>query len=177
MDAISPNPIEIARVEKEAPMVDLNLPQRVEEKLATDADYQAALDCVLEEFEAATGSIHRADHDTRFLHLVVQKGIPEKVLEVTTTIPFGKGMAGVCLEKAEPVTMCNLQTDDSGVAKPGAKLTQVQGAIVVPIFSGDGETVIGTLGIGKPSEHDYTDEEVRILKDCAIKFAKVMASN
>ncbi len=156
-------------------MVDLNLPQRVEEKLAGNADYQSALDCILETFDAPTGSIHRADHNARFLHLVVQKGIPEKVLEVTTTIPFGKGMAGVCLERAEPITMCNLQTDDSGVAKPGAKLTQIQGAIVVPIFSGDGETVIGTLGIGKPTEHDYTEAETRILKDCAIRFAKAMA--
>ncbi|MCB9769577.1 MAG: GAF domain-containing protein [Candidatus Omnitrophica bacterium] len=156
-------------------MVDPNLSQRVEEKLKGEANYQGALDCILEEFEAATGSIHRADHETRFLHLVVQKGIPEQILVVTTTIPFGKGMAGVCLERAEPVTMCNLQTDDSGVAKPGAKLTQVQGAIVVPIFSGDGETVIGTLGIGKPIEHDYTDQEIRILKDCALEFAKAMA--
>lgn len=169
------NPIEINRLEKEEPMVDPNLSQRVEEKLKGEANYQGALDCILEEFEAATGSIHRADHETRFLHLVVQKGIPEQILVVTTTIPFGKGMAGVCLERAEPVTMCNLQTDDSGVAKPGAKLTQVQGAIVVPIFSGDGETVIGTLGIGKPIEHDYTDQEIRILKDCALEFAKAMA--
>ncbi len=156
-------------------MVDLNLPQRVEEKLAGSSDFQGALECILESFDAATGSIHRADHDTRFLHLLVQKGIPEKVLEVTTTIPFGKGMAGICLERAEPITLCNLQTDASGVAKPGAKLTQVQGAIVVPIFSGDGETVIGTLGVGKPTEHDYTEQEVQVLKDCALEFAKVMA--
>ncbi|MCA9440760.1 MAG: hypothetical protein KC964_08145, partial [Candidatus Omnitrophica bacterium] len=103
------NPIEINRLEKEEPMVDPNLSQRVEEKLKGEANYQGALDCILEEFEAATGSIHRADHETRFLHLVVQKGIPEKILPVTTTIPFGKGMAGICLERAEPVTMCNLQ--------------------------------------------------------------------
>jgi len=161
-------------MEKGDPMVDLDLPQRVEERIAAGDGYQAALDSILEAFEAPTGSIHRADHDTRFLNLVVQRGIPDKVLEVTTTIPFGKGMAGICLERAEPVTMCNLQTDDSGVAKPGAKLTQVQGAIVIPIFSGDGETVMGTLGIGKIVEHNYSEEEIRILKDCAIQFSKAM---
>ena len=157
-------------------MVHSNLPNTVEEKLTEGADYQAALEAILESFDARTGSIHRADHATRLLHMVAHKGIPETILEVTTTIPFGKGMAGICLERAEPVTMCNLQTDDSGVAKPGAKLTHVQGAIVIPIFAGDGETVIGTLGIGKATEHDYTDEEIRLLKDCAIQLAKAMES-
>ena len=46
-------------------------------------------------------------------------------------IPFGKGMAGICAERREPVSMCNLQTDDSGVARPTAKETKVAGALEV----------------------------------------------
>ena len=81
-------------------------------------------------------------------------------------IPVGKGMAGICAERKEPVTMCNLQTDDSGVARPSAKDTKVEGAVVVPLMDEEGN-VVATLGVGKAGEYEYSEEEIQCLEGCA----------
>ncbi len=55
--------------------------------------------------------------------------------------------------------LCNLQKDLGGVAKEGARETKVAGSLAVPIFSHEGDEVVGTLGIGKYVPHDFSDEE------------------
>ena len=78
-------------------------------------------------------------------------------MPIIQSIPVGKGIAGVAAERREPVEMCNLQTDTSGVARSGAKQTQVQGTLAVPVL--DGERLCGTLGIGKLVPYDFSAEE------------------
>ena len=65
--------------------------------------------------------------------------------------------------------MCNLQTDDSGVARPAAKETKVEGSIAVPMLLD--EKLYGTLGIAKPVPYDFTEEE----KDTLIKIGEEMS--
>lgn len=125
-----------------------------------------SLDVIFEAFDAKNCTFHRADMGDSFLYLVGQIGLPEKIAEIASKIPIGKGMAGICAERKEPVTMCNLQTDDSGVARPAAKDTKVEGAVVVPLVDESGE-VIATLGIGKSGEYEYSDDEIRSLQKCA----------
>lgn len=125
---------------------------------------QDAVQSIATAFDAMTCTLHRADPDTRILHHVAAVGLPEAIIERTRTIPFGKGMAGICYERREPVTVCNLQTDDSGVARPAARQSQVAGALVVPILV-EAE-VRGTLGIGKSEDHDYAPEEILLLRSC-----------
>jgi len=125
-----------------------------------------SLDVIFEAFDAKNCTFHRADMGDSFLYLVDQIGLPEKIAEIASKIPIGKGMAGICAERKEPVTMCNLQTDDSGVARPAAKDTKVEGAVVVPLVDESGE-VIATLGIGKSGEYEYSDDEIRSLQKCA----------
>jgi GAF domain-containing protein len=62
-----------------------------------------------------------------------------------------------------------LQTDTSGVARPGAKQTGVGGALCVPIRSG--EKIIGTLGIGTVREHEYSAAEINALQAIANSLA------
>ncbi len=113
---------------------------------------------IVSQFSANVGTLHRLNPDDDHLYLVgVTKGMPEQVLAVTQRIPVGKGIAGTAAKTKEPTTMCNLQTDESGVAKPGAKATKAQGSLCVPVFHGD--EVIGTLGIGYFTERDFTEEE------------------
>lgn len=90
-------------------------------------------------------------------------------MPIIQSIPMGKGIAGVAAERKEPVEMCNLQTDASGVAKPGAKQTQVQGTLAVPVL--DGERLCGTLGIGKLMPYDFTAEEKTRLLEIASSIA------
>ena len=125
-----------------------------------------SLNVIFEAFDAKNCTFHRVDVGESFLYLVEQIGLPEKIAEIASKIPIGKGMAGICAERKEPVTMCNLQTDDSGVARPAAKNTKVEGAVVVPLVGESGE-VIATLGIGREGEHEYSEEEVKLLEQCA----------
>jgi putative methionine-R-sulfoxide reductase with GAF domain len=88
---------------------------------------------------------------------------------------MGKGIAGAAAQTREPVEMCNLQTDRSGVAKPGAKQTQVQGSLAVPVL--DGEHLCGTLGIGKMVPYDFTTEEKSRLMEVARGVAEALAAS
>lgn len=139
---------------------------------------QRALDAVAERFAALTATLHaadpRSDPERPDLFAVADRGIPDKIRSHTRFIPFGKGMAGICAERRAPVTVCNLQTDASGVVRPGAKETGVAGAIVVPVFDAIDGRLVGTLGIGKAAEHTYDDGEVRVLTACAGKLAPAL---
>ncbi|HEV2692694.1 MAG TPA: GAF domain-containing protein [Verrucomicrobiae bacterium] len=119
----------------------------------------------LAKFNSETGTIHKLHAPTQLLRLLAQVGLPPQLMDMVTIIPVGKGIAGESAQKNQPVTICNLQTDTSGVAKPAAKQTGVGGALCVPIRTGD--TVLGTLGIGTKREHEYTAAEINALQDIA----------
>jgi GAF domain-containing protein len=118
---------------------------------------------VLQQFRSETGTIHRLDNENQLLYLAAQIGLPPQILEVVKTIPVGKGIAGQVVAQNKPLTICNLQTDSSGVAKPGAKQTGVGGALCVPLR--DGEKTVGTIGIGTIRQHEYTPDETRELEE------------
>jgi len=127
----------------------------------------------LAKFDSETGTIHRLHEPTQLLRLVAQVGLPPQLLDIVTIIPVGKGIAGETAQKNRPVTICNLQTDTSGVAKPGAKQTGVGGALCVPIRSGD--KIVGTFGIGTKREYEYSAAEINALQDIANSLAAQLA--
>ena len=129
----------------------------------TDAavDWQQLLTDIIEAFDCTTGTIHILDKGTGMLELKAHEGIPAFLLPKMNSIPIGKGMAGIAAERKEPVEMCNLQTDGSGVARPAAKESKVEGSIAVPMLL-DSE-LYGTLGIAKPVPYDFTEEETKDL--------------
>ena len=124
-----------------------------------------ALETVLTDFQSETGTIHLLDEQKQLLHLTAQMGLPPQMLDVVKTIPVGKGIAGQTVAQNKPVSICNLQTDTTGVAKPGARQTGVGGALCVPVRK-DGQ-IIGTLGIGTRRQHEYTPEETQRLEEVA----------
>ncbi len=150
-----------------------------EDGAATGEALARALDAVAEAFAAPTATLHAVDREADPLRpdlvCVAQRGIPEAVRAHTRRIPFGRGMAGICAERRQPVTVCNLQTDASGVVRPGARETGVAGAIVIPLFEPGGDRLIGTLG-GKAGEHTYSAREQRLLADCAAVLAKALVA-
>ena len=99
----------------------------------------------------------------QLLQLAAHKGLPPQLLGVVSTIPVGKGIAGQVVAQNRPVTLCNVQTDTSGVAKPGARQTGVGGALCVPIRR-EG-VIIGTLGVGTVREYEYTAAETALLEE------------
>ena len=126
---------------------------------------QSALEKIVERFGADTGSIHIVENG--ILILKAHVGLPPQVIEIVSRVPIGKGMAGLAAERNEPVSTCNIQTDESGDVKSGAKTTGVNGAIVVPIRNREG-TACGALGIGVYHPYDYSEEETsRLLAEAA----------
>lgn len=140
----------------------------------TSAEWNQFLLQVLAEFQCVTGTLHRLDPADGLLKLVTCERIPEFLLPVIQTIPIGKGVAGVAAERREPVEMCNLQTDTSGVARPEAKKTQVQGSLAVPVLDAAG-TLRGTLGIGKMDPYDFSDAEKTRLLEIGASIAARLA--
>jgi putative methionine-R-sulfoxide reductase with GAF domain len=127
--------------------------------IKSPVDWTMILSNVLKDFECVTGTIHRTDAQTGVLVLTAHQGIPPFVLDKIQTIPFGKGIAGCAAERREAVQLCNLQIDATGVAKPAAKQTNVQGALATPLIN-DENKVVGVLGIGKMQPYEFSDEEI-----------------
>lgn len=137
----------------------------ITEKLLQDGEQADRLGSVLDEllhhFQCSAGTIHLLA-GSGFLELAAQRGLPEVVVGKITTIPIGKGMAGIAAERREPVQVCNLQTDTSGVVRPGARDTKMEGSLAAPMIGADG-AIKGTLGIAKPVPYEFTPEECDLL--------------
>jgi signal transduction protein with GAF and PtsI domain len=121
------------------------------------ADYDQALRMILADFGAQIGTIHTLEPDGMLHMRAHTPGIPEPVLAATRVIPIGKGIAGLAVERKAPVTLCNLQKDESGDARPGAKATGAMGTLCVPLMEGD--RAVGALGIASMGERQFTKEE------------------
>ena len=132
------------------------------------------LKLVMDEFGCATGTLHKTEQGAELLSLVSHAGVPDFLIEKISTIPFGKGIAGVAAETKEPVELCNLQLDLGGVAKEDARKTGVSGSLAVPILSEDGITVLGTLGVGKVEPYDFSEEEKVRLAELGNGFIKFL---
>lgn len=145
-----------------------NLESKVRAALREGGDLAERLrkgvEAVAEGFSATTCTLHEARPGDRVLELRAQHGLPEHLVTITKTIPFGKGMAGICAERREPVTSCNLQRDETGVVRPRARETGVAGAIVVPVFRGD--RLAATIGVGMKQDHEYSPAEEQVLASC-----------
>ncbi len=110
----------------------------------------------LRHFGCQAGTVHWLGGDGQ-LHLAASHNIPPHIVAIVTIVPIGKGIAGLAAERREPVSLCNLQTDTSGQARPAAKATGMEGSVAVPILVG-GE-LRGVLGIAKPTAYNWSDAE------------------
>lgn len=126
-----------------------------------EALIRSVLDMALAHFNCVVGTLHRLNPESRLLELIAARGIPDAIMDRVRLIPIGKGMAGLSAERMEPVQVCNLQTDDSGVAKPGAKLTEMEGSVAAPIII-EG-TLVGTIGVAKPQSYEFNESERELL--------------
>ena len=132
-----------------------------------------ALGRILRHFGADSGTIHLVGDDG-VLHLrAASRGIPPQVLDTVRRVPIGKGMAGLAVERKQPVSACNIQTDATGDVRPGARETGLQGSIVVPILRGD--DAIGALGIANHHERTFSGEETELLLAAGRTLARFAA--
>jgi hypothetical protein len=125
---------------------------------------QLWLESLVNSHGGAAGTVHRREGDN--LRLVAAVNIPPPVITVTLEIPAGKGMAGLALERKEPVQTCNLQTDRSGDVRPGARAVQAQAAIALPVFDATGE-VRAVVGLAFTNEWELPADEIARLAQAA----------
>ncbi|WP_297707771.1 GAF domain-containing protein [uncultured Eudoraea sp.] len=135
-------------------------------------NWQEVLSEIISCFDCTTGTIHFLDENTSILKLQAHQGIPPFLIPKITEISIGKGMAGIAAERLEPVEICNLQTDDSGVARPAAKETKVEGSIAVPMLLNG--ALYGTFGIAKPVAYDFTKEEIKELLELGTEMSRAL---
>jgi putative methionine-R-sulfoxide reductase with GAF domain len=156
-----------------------SLIEEIEARLAktgtTDSALLEVLDQVLTHFACTAGTIHGLNSQSLMLGLRARRNIPDRLLPRIQQIPVGKGMAGLAVERRQPVQVCNLQTDNSGVAKPAAKETGMEGSIALPIFRED--QVVGVLGVAKPTVYQFTDPEIALLIEISKVIGKFLKAN
>src|SRR5437763_16648303 len=127
--------------------------------------HQAVLESLLDRLGGVAGTVHEQRGDD--LYLTAAKNIPPPVVTIVAHVPHGKGMAGVAQVKKQPVQTCNLQTDNSGTIKPGAKAVGAQAAIALPVFD-DGGGVRAVVGIAWQEERELGPElEQSMMKQAA----------
>lgn len=123
----------------------------------------------LESFIAEQGGIAGTVHVQRDddLYLTAAHNIPPKVLAIVGHVPHGKGMAGVAQVKKQPMQTCNLQTDETGSIKPGARAVDAQAAIALPVLDETG-AVRAVVGIAWSDEGEIgPDQEQALMKRAA----------
>lgn len=147
-------------------MSSLPLPSSLQQALHS-VSLEEALQAVLTHFGCQAGTWHVFKDGE--LHLAAACHIPPQVLAFIQTVPIGKGIAGLAAERLEPISLCNLQTDNSGQARPAAKATGMEGSLAVPALN-EGQ-LRGVLGIAKAEAYDWTDEEKASVTQAAALFA------
>ena len=149
------------------------LDTRLSQREVDDRALQLALEFVLERLSCVAGTIHSFDPKSSMLSLRARRNIPDGLLPRIQQIPSGKGMAGLAAERRKPIQVCNLQADTSGVAKPGAKETGMEGSIALPIMVN--MEVVGVLGVAKPTVYEFKESEIGLLMELGQVIGRFMA--
>jgi len=132
---------------------------------------QSWLTALLNYAGAVAGTVHL--HERGGLRLAAALNIPPSVQEVVAWVPSGKGMAGLALERGEPVQTCNLQEDRSGAVKPGARAVNAQAAVAMPVRDSAGAT-LAVVGVAFADEREIQGRELERLQNAAATLAGLL---
>src|SRR4051812_44429368 len=130
----------------------------------TETKIEAWLERFLAQQGATSGTIHLVRDGG--LRLAAAVNIPPAVQQVVAWVPNGKGMAGLALERREPILTCNLKEDRSGNVKPGAKAVDARAAVAIPVNDEAGN-VRAVVGIAFLEERDFSSGELEQLQRSA----------
>jgi hypothetical protein len=108
-----------------------------------DDDVTAWLRRFLDRHGGSSGTVHLVDDGGTTMRLVATVNIPDKVIDLTRSIPRGRGMGGLAWERERPVATCDLKTDATGDIRTGARAVDAHAAIAFPV----GAPVRAVVGI------------------------------
>jgi hypothetical protein len=130
---------------------------------------QTFLERFLGEHGGIAGTVHRVGADDT-LELCAAVGIPQPVVALVERVPRGKGMAGLAYERNEPISTCNIQTDNTGQVRPGAKMVGAQAGVALPVRDSGG-SVRAVVGIAYREERTLLESELTALQLSASKLS------
>jgi L-methionine (R)-S-oxide reductase len=125
---------------------------------------QEWLESFIAEQDGIAGTIHVQRGED--LYLTAAHNIPPPVVAIVARVPHGKGMAGMAQVQKSPVQTCNLQTDETGNIKPGAKAVDAQAAIALPVLDAAG-AVRAVVGIAWSSEREIGPDAAQAMMKLA----------
>lgn len=125
---------------------------------------QQWLESIIAELGGSAGTVHVQRGED--LYLTAAHNIPKSVVAIVAHVPHGKGMAGVAQVRKQPVQTCNLQTDETGNIKPGAKAVDAQSAIALPVLDDTG-AVRAIVGIAWRKEGEIESAEAQSMMETA----------
>ena len=128
--------------------------------MESQRELNAWLEAFLAQHGATSGSIHLFQDGG--LRLAAAVNIPPPVQQAVQWVPRGKGMAGLALERREPILTCNLKEDQTGNVKPGAKAVDARAAVAIPVDDATGE-VRAVVGIAFLEERNFSPVELEQL--------------
>jgi hypothetical protein len=116
----------------------------------------------LEGFVTANGGIAGTVHlvtSPDELSLAAAVRIPEPVKQIVAKVPRGKGMAGLALERDEPISTCNIKTDATGQVRPGARAVDARAGVALPVHDAAGQ-VRAVVGVAFTDEKALSEGEL-----------------
>jgi len=125
---------------------------------------QEWLEAFIANHDGIAGTVHVQRGEDLFL--TAAHNIPPPVIAIVAHVPHGKGMAGMAQVKKAPVQTCNLQTDETGNIKPGAKAVDAQAAVALPVLDAEGE-VRAVVGIAWSKEGEIGQAEEQAMMKLA----------
>ncbi|MBZ4416554.1 GAF domain-containing protein [Myxococcus sp. RHSTA-1-4] len=129
--------------------------------------YQSWLESFAAEHGGAAGTVHLQRGTD--LELVAALNIPPPVLNAVRLVPHGKGMAGLAQVRKVPVQTCNLQEDDTGRIKPGARAVNARAGVALPVLDAAGQ-VRAVVGIAFMAEGELPAEREQALMAAAARL-------
>jgi hypothetical protein len=122
-----------------------------------DENTNAWLRALLGRHGAIAGTVHVVRDGV--LAMTAAVNIPPMLLEMTASIPRGKGMAGIAWVEDRAVQTCNLKEDATGAVKPGAKAVDARAAVALPVHDAAG-VVRAVVGLAWMDERELPDDVV-----------------
>jgi L-methionine (R)-S-oxide reductase len=121
-------------------------------------DWQGWLERFVRDSGGIAGTVHlRSSPDELTLAAAVH--IPEPVKQAVQRVPRGKGMAGLALERDQPISTCNIKTDTSGQVRPGARAVNAKAGVALPVHDAQGQ-VRAVVGVAFVDEKALSDAEL-----------------
>ena len=131
---------------------------RVSDGNAPQGDPQSWLETFVRDSGGIAGTVHLLTSPDE-LTLAAAVRIPEPVKQIVQRVPRGKGMAGLALERDEPISTCNIKTDATGQVRPGARAVDARAGVALPVHDATGK-VRAVVGVAFTDEKALSESEL-----------------